>query len=74
LDARRELLILTEANDFLKKSLGEMTVALAAKDRQIDSQQGAGCEEQQKVQPSVPIGPHRSKASNTGGVRRVKIS
>jgi hypothetical protein len=33
LDTRRKLLTLTEANDFLKKTLGEMTVALAANPR-----------------------------------------
>jgi hypothetical protein len=66
LDTRRKLLTLTEANDFLKKTLGEMTVALAAKDRQIDSQRSAGCEEQQKARPSVPMSPGRNNVSERG--------
>ena len=62
-------LTLTEANDFLTKTLGEMTVALAAKDRQIDSQQSAGCEEQEQGRPSVPMSPGRNGVSQPGADR-----
>lgn len=46
---RRELLALTTANEFLKSTLGEMTVAITTKDREIDRLQHSGCEGQEKA-------------------------
>ena len=44
LDAvRRELQAVTEANIFLKKTLGDMTIAITAKDREIDRLEHAPC-------------------------------
>jgi hypothetical protein len=66
LDARRELLAVTAANDFLKKTLGGMTVAMTAKDRQIDRLEHAGCggQEPEKGPPAAPMPPNRSKVSD----------
>jgi hypothetical protein len=41
---RQELQKVTAANDFLRKSLGEITIAITAKDKEIDRLQQAGCE------------------------------
>ena len=37
---RQELQKVTEANDFLRKSLGDMTKALTSKDNEIDELEG----------------------------------
>jgi len=34
--ARQELRVVTGANDFLRKTLGEMTIAITEKEKQID--------------------------------------
>ena len=39
---RQELQKVTAANDFLRKSLGEMSIALTAKEKEIDRLE-AGC-------------------------------
>jgi hypothetical protein len=51
---RLELQKVTAANDFLRKSLGEMTLAITAKDKQIDRLEEAGCGQQEKAQPGSP--------------------
>jgi hypothetical protein len=53
LKTRRELRAATTANDFLRKTLGGMTVAITTKDREIDRLKLAGCERQEKPQPGV---------------------
>jgi hypothetical protein len=58
--ARRELLALTTANDLLRKTLGDMTVAIAAKDKEIDRLGPAGCDEHQKARLGAPIRQDRS--------------
>jgi hypothetical protein len=40
---RQELQKVTAANDFLRKSLGEMTIAITAKEKEIDRLEQAGC-------------------------------
>jgi hypothetical protein len=40
---RQELEKVTAANDFLRKSLGDMTVALTAKDKEIDRLEQRPC-------------------------------
>jgi hypothetical protein len=40
---RQELQKITVANDFLRKSLGEMTVAITAKDKEIDRLEQTPC-------------------------------
>jgi hypothetical protein len=66
--ADRELRSVISANEFLKKTLGEMTVAMAAKDRQIDRLERAGCAGQDKVPPAVPKSAPRNKASGFGAI------
>jgi hypothetical protein len=51
LAARRELVAVTTANEFLKKTLGDMTVAINAKDREIDRLENTGCDGQVKARP-----------------------
>lgn len=41
--ARGELLAVTNANEFLKKTLGDLTIAITAKDREIDRLQHSAC-------------------------------
>lgn len=65
---RRELLKLTDANEFLKKTLGDMTIALAAKDKEIDRLQHSACAGQEKA-PPLPVKPNRNKVSDSHGVR-----
>lgn len=40
---RQELLAVTTANEFLKKTLGEMTLAMTAKEKEIDRLEHAAC-------------------------------
>jgi hypothetical protein len=57
----RELRAVTKANQALRKTLGEMTLAISAKDRQIDELLGTGCNRQESVptpsQSRFPAGP-----------------
>jgi len=48
---RRELLLVTKANDLLKMTLGDMTVAITAKDREIDRLRDSGCDGQERARP-----------------------
>jgi hypothetical protein len=61
--ARQELRSVAEANEFLKKTLGEMTVAIASKDREIDRLEQAGCDGQPKAPPAAHAAPHPGKVS-----------
>ena len=65
---QRELRAMTSANDFLRKTLGEMTAAIAAKDTQIDRLERSGCNSLQQEQPRVPVRPEASK-SNAAWIR-----
>jgi len=52
LDAvRRELQAVGAANLFLKKTLGDMTVAITAKEKEIDHLEQAPCNGQDKARP-----------------------
>ena len=66
---RRELVGVTKANEFLKKTLGDMTMAITAKDRQIDQLLGSGCDEKEKTLPSTSIRPDRTKVPKSKVVR-----
>ena len=44
--AQNELLAVIRANEFLKKTLGDMTLTLTRKDQEIDRLERAGCGEQ----------------------------
>jgi len=66
LEVQRQLQGVTAANEFLKKTLGEMTLSIAAKDRQIDRLEHAGCEGQGQAPPANPPGPPQSRASGAG--------
>jgi hypothetical protein len=52
--AQRELQAVRTANDVLKKTLGEMMSALAAKDKQIDDLRGPGCNRPESVPRPAP--------------------
>ena len=49
---RLELQSLTQANEYLKKTLGEMAIALAAKDREIARLEGLSCMPQPRPGPA----------------------
>ena len=55
--ARRELTSVTRANEFLKKTLGEMTLAITARDREIDLLRHSTCE----GRPRIPSGESAAK-------------
>jgi hypothetical protein len=57
---RHELQITIGANEFLKKTLGEMTVAIAAKQREIDRLTQTSCG-----------GPDRGKVSGADAIRQI---
>jgi len=48
LNFRRELRVVTRANEFLRKTLGDMTIAIVQKDREIDRLEQASCNSQEK--------------------------
>ena len=68
--ARRESLVVIRANDFLKKRLGDMAVALTAKDREIDRLQRSACDGRDKAQPFVSTTPDRG---NISGIRAQRL-
>jgi hypothetical protein len=43
-----ELQVVTGANEFLKKTLGDMTVAIASKEKEISRLQNSSCDAQPK--------------------------
>jgi hypothetical protein len=61
LRGRQELEAITAANESVRKTLGEMTVALADKDREIDRLSGSPCSTGEK--PQVALGPAALPAS-----------
>jgi hypothetical protein len=44
----------TSANEFLKKTVGEMAVAISAKDREIDRLIKVPCQEKREAEPVSP--------------------
>ena len=54
---RQELQTVTAANDFLRKSLGDMTLAITAKDKEIDRLEQSACP------PAVPGGGRKDTRS-----------
>jgi hypothetical protein len=50
-EVRQRLEAVTAANVFLKKTLGEMTIAMTAKDREIDRLAQAPCGAKEKARP-----------------------
>jgi hypothetical protein len=66
---RRELLSVTKANELLKKTLGDMTVAITAKDREIDRLRDSGCDGQERTRPGNTIQRDRRRLSQSDVVR-----
>ena len=66
--ACRELRAVTRANESLRKALGDLTVVIVAKDREIDHLAHSPCEAGKEARPGSPITPDRQKAnkSNAG--------
>jgi len=62
---RQELQKVTAANDFLRKSLGEMTLALTSKDKEIDRLEQAGCAGREQTPPGTP----QASTGNRKGMR-----
>jgi hypothetical protein len=54
--ASHQLRTLTSANEFLKKTVGEMAKAISSKDRQIDRLTNAPCESKGESEPVSPGG------------------
>jgi hypothetical protein len=50
---RRELLSVTKANELLKKTLGDMTVAITTRDREIDRLRDSGCDGQERARQAI---------------------
>ena len=67
---RRELFLVTTANELLKKTLGDMTVAISAKDREIDRLRDSGCDGRERTRPGNIIQRDRRRASQSDVVRR----
>ena len=67
---RRELLSVTNANELLKKTLGDMTVAITAKDREIDRLRDSGCDRRERTRPGNIIQRDRRRVSQSDVVRR----
>jgi hypothetical protein len=55
----------TKANDFLRKTLGDMTIAITTKDREIDRLRHSACAGREKAQPAVPMKPSRDKVAES---------
>jgi hypothetical protein len=66
---RQQLRTLTVANEAFRKTLGDMAVALAAKDKEIMRLKRTGCERQENARPSLPGGPGRRKISEPTALR-----
>jgi hypothetical protein len=52
--ARRELQAVTAANEFLRKTLGDLTIAIAEKDRELDRLAGFPCDGEKSHKLVVP--------------------
>ena len=70
LTVRRELLSVTKANELLKKTLGDMTVAITAKEREIDRLRDSGCDGRERTRPGNIIQRDRRRVSQSDVVRR----
>jgi hypothetical protein len=69
-EVRQKLEAATAANVFLKKTLGDMTIAITAKDREIDRLEQAPCNGREKAGPGSTRGTDRSKASASSASSR----
>lgn len=65
---QREVITVTKVNESLRKTLGDMTVAITAKDREIDRLLQSACDVPGKARPGVPIRPGREKVSKAGAI------
>ena len=54
---RRELRAVSAANEFLKRTLGDMTIAMTGKDREIDRLERAPCGGQEQARPGSESSP-----------------
>ncbi|HUE05306.1 MAG TPA: hypothetical protein VMR62_37515 [Bryobacteraceae bacterium] len=67
---RRELRAVSAANEFLKRTLGDMTIALTAKDKEMDRLGRVPCEGQEKARPGSGARTDRRKVSASPAGRR----
>jgi hypothetical protein len=66
---RTELASVTRANEFLKRTLGEMTIAITAKDKEIDRLRSSACQNQEKTGPAISRRLRISLSSGASAVR-----
>jgi hypothetical protein len=69
---RTELTSVTRANEFLKKTLGEMTIAITAKDKEIDRLRSSACQNQENTGPATPTISRRLRISLPSGASAVR--
>jgi hypothetical protein len=67
--ARQELQAATVANDYLKKTLESMTIAMAAKERQIDRLEHADCGGRENPPSGAPTRPGDNKVSSGAAIQ-----
>lgn len=60
-DMQHELRIITGANGLLRKTLGELTIALTEKDKQIERLGNSSCDGDNQKRPFVPSVPSGTK-------------
>ena len=60
-DVDRELRIITGANELLRKTLGDLTVAITEKNKEIERLGNSSCDGDNQKRPSVPSGPAGKK-------------
>ncbi len=72
--ARQEMAAVTSANELLRKTLGEMAIAITAKDRQIDRLEHSACSGQAKPKPGALKAPDRRKVSRSDLVAGTSVS
>src|ERR1035438_4981945 len=64
-NVRNELLAVTSANEFLKKTLADMAIAITAKEKEVDRLEDAGCEGRKKASGSTEPRASAGKASKS---------
>jgi hypothetical protein len=72
-ELQQELHTITDANSVLRETLGNLTLAITDKDKQIDRLLGSSCPAPEESRPDVrpvprSLQPDRAKPSNTGSI------
>ena len=59
-ELRQELHTITDANSVLRETLGNLTIAITDKDKQIDRLLGSSCTTPEQTKPNSPVPPFRN--------------